>query len=403
MSRPRVVLNVFAARQSARQPGGTWAPSQLSSRIRNRPALHTSSVSTSTGKSQPVKVQSRPSHRQHLPLAAPATSTSEARSVLDRLQVRRERLAAARSTSDEASKPRKLETWATIRQRHATRPNVGASSEKQAHPRQPLGAHRARQIIPVAEKLNIPSRQSSSERSVMTGESFSSIGIEPYLVARGICTPRTLLQPPSSIVNLSTNIHRGPLTPPAPRAVKHHDVNCKPVPFAIPMKVPLRGILKKDGQHRSTARSAVTWARQLTRVKLVDKWIGVAQELDSPAVVSNKSDHVYPDPAKYIGHMIGWSGPHGRDHDVFSFSDTVGAVLAHHAECRRPHCNKRRLHRYKSEWYWHRLTCPEQSPREAQGPDEEDYGMFNNRHGFTARLFEPTGDRLPKDVGLYNW
>ncbi|KAL8808050.1 MAG: hypothetical protein Q9182_000328 [Xanthomendoza sp. 2 TL-2023] len=283
MSRARVVLNLLAARQSARQTGEhTWAPSQPSSRIRNRPALHTSSVSTSTGKSQPVKVQSRPSHRQHLPLAAPATSTLGARSVLDRLQARRERLAAARSTSDEASKPGKLETWATIRQRHATRPNVGASSEKRAHPRQPLGAHRARQTLPVAEKLNIPSRQPSSERSVMTGESFSSIGFESYLVARNICAPRQLLQHSSYIIDLSTNIHQGPLTPQAPRAVKHHNVTCEPVPFAIPsksIKVPLRGILKRDGQHRSTARSAVTWARGLTTVTLVDKWIGVAQWL----------------------------------------------------------------------------------------------------------------------------
>lgn len=132
MSRARVVLNLLAARQAARQTGEhTWAPSQPSSRIRNRPAMHTSSIATSTGKSQPVKVQSRPFHPQRLPHAAPAIQTSEARSILNRLQARRERLATTRSTSHQASIPAKHETWTTVRQRHATRPRTGASSEKQ--------------------------------------------------------------------------------------------------------------------------------------------------------------------------------------------------------------------------------------------------------------------------------
>ncbi|KAL8681679.1 MAG: hypothetical protein Q9186_002196 [Xanthomendoza sp. 1 TL-2023] len=381
MSRARVVLNLLAARQAARQSGEhVWAPSQPSSRIRNRPALHTSSLSTSTGRSQPVKVQSRPSLRQRLPLAAPATSTSEASSVLDRLQARRERLAAARSSSDKASKPGKLETWATIRQRHAT-PNVGASHGKPAHPRQPLSAYRARQTQPVAEKPNVPSRQSSSEPSVMTGESFSSIDIESLLmVAKAILPPR-------------------PLTPQAPRAVRHHDVNCKPVPFAIPSKsskVPLRGILKRDGRDRSTAGMGITWARQLTRVRIVDRWIGVAQPVDSPAVVSNKFDHVHPDPARLTGRIRSWPGSNGRDY-YLTGNDRWGAQ---HAECQSPDCNKRRLHRWQGRLSW--LHCLEKDVG-VPGPGEEDFRMFNARRGFTPHEYPRTGDRLLKDVGLEDW
>lgn len=150
MSRSRAVLDLLAARQAARQSRDRpWAqPQPSSSGIRNRPALPVSSTSTSTGKSQPVpcirsgkaalqtssspKVQSRPFHRQAVPIAV--SPKSETRSVLDRLQARRDRLAAAaRPTSDKASitPGTTKETWATIRQRHGTQRKVGASHKKQ--------------------------------------------------------------------------------------------------------------------------------------------------------------------------------------------------------------------------------------------------------------------------------
>lgn len=200
MLRSRVVLDLLAARQAARQTGEQQlqAKSQPITRIRNRPALHTSSS---------PKVQSRPFHRQDVSTAAPRITTSGASSViLARLQARKERLAAACSSSDKASIPDKRETWATVRQRHATRPSGGASSKKPGEhsiltivarrmvtdilpaPRQPLNAHRARQLPPVVEKLNKPARQVSPAASVMTGSSFSYIA--PIVVAQATSSPR---------------------------------------------------------------------------------------------------------------------------------------------------------------------------------------------------------------------
>lgn len=71
-------------------------------------------------------------------------------------------------------------------------------------PRQPLIAHRARQVPPVVENLDKPPRQPSSASSVMTGSSFSFI--VPTMVAQAISTPRKLPQHSSAIVDF-------PLTP----------------------------------------------------------------------------------------------------------------------------------------------------------------------------------------------
>ena len=124
MFRSRVVLTLLAARQAARQSGEqSRAKSQPCTRIRNRPALQTSSS---------PKVLSQPSLRQDKPTAAPRLLTSEAQSVVDRLQARRVRLAtAAGPSSDNASISGKSETRTTVRQRRDTRPSGGASSEKQ--------------------------------------------------------------------------------------------------------------------------------------------------------------------------------------------------------------------------------------------------------------------------------
>ncbi|KAL8733326.1 MAG: hypothetical protein Q9166_002150 [cf. Caloplaca sp. 2 TL-2023] len=357
MLRLRVVLDKSIAREAARQSRET--------RIRNRPALQTSSSSS-------PKVQSRPFHQQVMPTAAP--STSEARSVMNRLQARRERLAAAASHTSEASRPgNKRETWATVRQRHATRPTGGASSEKQAAARQPLIAHRARQVPPVVEKLSNPSRQASTESSVMTGSSFSYI--VPTMVAQATSTPR-------------------PLTPQAPRAARYHDVNCQPVPFAIPVKsaeVPLRGILKRNGQHRGTARRALRWAEesQLEVVKVVDRWIGVPWPQDSPEKVVKKSDHIQPDPTKYLGRVRGWT-----DNLI-----TGDHASYQHAECRSPECNKRKLHKFNG-WYDMRARVGDDSKKY---PGQHIFA-FNKDRGFTfSESPVKSAAKLPKDIGLDIW
>ncbi|KAL8638702.1 MAG: hypothetical protein Q9226_008969, partial [Calogaya cf. arnoldii] len=117
MLRSRVVLDLLAARRAALQNG------ELAIKATSQPSRITSSS---------PKVQSRPFHRQEMSTAAPRITTSGAPSaILARLQARKERLAAACSSSDKASIPGKPhERWTTVRQRHATRPSGGASSEK---------------------------------------------------------------------------------------------------------------------------------------------------------------------------------------------------------------------------------------------------------------------------------
>ncbi|KAI4228833.1 MAG: hypothetical protein L6R36_001335 [Xanthoria steineri] len=243
-----------------------------------------------------------------------------------RLQARKERLAAACSSSDKASIPDKRERWATVRQRHATRPSGGASSEKPA-PRQPLIAHRARQLPPVAEKLNKPARQVSPASSVMTGSSFSYIA--PHVAAQATSSPR-------------------PLTPNAPRATSFRNVNCAPVPFAIPVKpskVPLRGILKRNGQHRVTAGRRIRLAEELNTVKIVDRWIGQPCAMESPEKPAKRMDFVHPDPTRTMGNLYGFPGPNGQDSFIHGSEPAF-----QHAECGSPDCNKKGLHQFSKRY-----------------------------------------------------
>ncbi|KAL8787577.1 MAG: hypothetical protein Q9213_002139 [Squamulea squamosa] len=367
MLRSRIVIDLLSARQAARQSGEqSWAKSQPSSRIRNRPALQSSSS---------PKVQSRPFHRQEVSTAAPRISTSGAQSVIARLQARRERLAAACSSPDKASIPGKRETWTSIRQRHATRPYGGALSEKQAL-RQPASTHRARQVQPVAEKLNQPARQSSPANSVETGASFSFIA--PVAQATS---------PPC------------PMTPNAPRAGKFHNVSCQLVSFALPVKsskVPLRGILKRNGQHRRTAGRGLRWAEKLTTERIVERWIDEPCSQDSPEVVVKKSDHVHPDPARFTGRLRSWPGPNGRDD--YLTGDSIS--IAQHAECPSPDCNKKQLHQRTGRVYMEKLL----DRRLDEMPPGMDIWMFNAGLDFThRRRAPPVGGRLPKDVGLEDW
>lgn len=81
------------------------------------------------------------------------------------------------------------------------------------------------------------------------------------------------------IVACSADLDKVPLTPDAPRAARFRDVKCEPVPWAIPVKsskVPLRGILKRNGQDRVTVKAGrkVGFAKELASVKVVDRWIG---------------------------------------------------------------------------------------------------------------------------------
>ena len=104
------------------------------------------------------------------------------------------------------------------------------------------------------------------------------------------------------IVACSANVDEVPLTPDAPRAARFRDVKCEPVPWAIPVKsskVPLRGILKRNGQDRVTVKAGrkVGFAKELASVKVVDRWIGQpwVSLLFSPSQTSAFSFHLLPD------------------------------------------------------------------------------------------------------------
>ncbi|KAL9038295.1 MAG: hypothetical protein Q9180_003224 [Flavoplaca navasiana] len=331
MSRSRVVLDLLAARQAARQTGELQAKSQPIS-MRNRPPLQQSSS---------PKVQSQPFQRQVLSTAAPIVKSSGAKSVLERLQARKERLAAA-SSSDKASIPGNHERWTAIRQRHATRTTGGASSEKPAA-RQPL--NRTRQVLPpVVERLNKPARQVLTAASVKTGPSFSCVA--PTVVAP---FDRSLL----------------PLTPDAPRAARFRDVKCEPVPWAIPVKsskVPLRGILKRNGQDRVTVKAErkVGFAKELASVKVVDRWIGEPW--------AKRMEFVHPDPSR-------------------SASPLDGTLLMGMLD-------------FNARWeYEHVLGQPQE-----QMPRGLSLWQFNNQLGFGySKQKSTTGPGLPKDIGLDLW
>ncbi|KAL8641334.1 MAG: hypothetical protein Q9226_008649, partial [Calogaya cf. arnoldii] len=145
-----------------------------------------------------------------------------------------------------------------------------------------------------------------------------------------------------------------PLTPNAPRAARSHNVNCAPVPFLlIPVKVPLRGILKSNRQHRVTAGRKVTFEEEakLQAVKIVSRWIG---EPSTPDALRKKYDHVHVDPTPLLGQLRGWTaygldgGPTGQDSYIHGTTP-----LFQHAECGSPVCNKKKLHQYKGRVaYW---------------------------------------------------
>ncbi|KAL9025171.1 MAG: hypothetical protein Q9196_005962 [Gyalolechia fulgens] len=394
MSRSKVVLDLLSARAAARQSREKpWAPSQPGAHgIRNRPALP-SSLSTSAGMSQPAhcirsgksalqskssspKVQSRPLHTQPVQIAP--SPKSRAKSIMDRLQARRDRLATtARPTLDKASVTpgTTTETWMTVRQRHDPHRRVGASHEKQARP---ALASRARQASPetlLIESL-FPSSQSSPESSITTGRSFSAIAPT---------TPRRNLRP---------------LMPQAPRPVKFREAGIRAVSFPALIKstkaLP-KGILKKAGAKRSTAKRAVTWAGELEKVAVVDRWIGCSVDLESSgkvqqAAAAAKGLDVHPDPSRYLGKLWGWTGPDGEDEYVFGEAST-----ANHAECRSPDCNKRTLHQYKRRSWWHAVTGDKQEHL----PLGEPLQIFNQRHGYSWSSFPRSARRYPKERGLF--
>ena len=145
MSRSRVVLDLLSARGAARQSRERpWVQSQPSSSgIRNRPALP---VSSSSGKSQPVhcvrsgkaapqslssvpKVPSRPFHRQSVQIAV--SPKSGARSILDRLQARKDRLAPVAAPSSDKASITVLDRLQARRERLATA--AAPSSDKPSH------------------------------------------------------------------------------------------------------------------------------------------------------------------------------------------------------------------------------------------------------------------------------
>ncbi|KAL8825388.1 MAG: hypothetical protein Q9170_007812 [Blastenia crenularia] len=388
MSRSRVVLDLLSARRAARElrerPWATVNPQPRPSGIRTRPAMPVSSTSSDkprlahcirSGKaalqssSSSPKVQSQPFHCQRVPIAV--APTSGARSILDRLQARRDRLAtAARPTSDKASiipGPTK-ETWTTVRQRHVSPPVVGASHEKQARP---ALRSRARQASPetlLIESLFPVTSQASPASSITTGRSFSFIAAPT--------TPRR------------TSPLR-PSMPHAPRSVKFHEVGIRTVSFPALVqssKALPKGILKKAGENRSTAKRAVTWGTDVVRE--VSRWIGCSDIF--PEEVGKGLD-VHPDPSRYLGRLWGWTGPEGED--SYSFGKNRPAV---HAECPSPECNKKALHQYRRQNFWHQHT----GGVDAHFPRGERLQVFNERHGFSFSTSPRTGKRYPKDRGL---
>ncbi|KAL8932792.1 MAG: hypothetical protein Q9216_006674 [Gyalolechia sp. 2 TL-2023] len=401
MSRARVVLDLLAARTAARQSREKpWAASQPGPHgIRNRPAMPSSSSSLSTGKSQPArsirsgkaallatssssspKVPSRPLPRQAVQIAR--SPNTRAKSIMDRLQARRDRLAGAAGPTLKASgvtPGTTTETWRALRQRHDSHPSVGASHEKQARP---TLVSRARQPSPetlLIESL-FPESQSSPESSITTGRSFSPIVLAP-------ATPRRNLRP---------------MMPQAPRTVKFREAGVRALSFPASVKstkaLP-KGILKKAGAKGSTAKRAVTWAGELEKVTVVDRWIGCSVDLESPekvqqATAAAKARDVHPDPTRYLGKLWGWTGPDGEDDYIFGETS-----IANHAECQSPDCNKKTLHQYKRKSWWHAVTGDKQEHL----PLGEPLQIFNQRQGYSWSSQPRSERRYPKERGLFNY
>ncbi|KAL8700540.1 MAG: hypothetical protein Q9201_005391 [Fulgogasparrea decipioides] len=358
MFRSKVVLDRLAARAAARQSRGqqSQAPSQPSSGIRNRPALQPSSASSLSSRPQLVTSdrprKAAPQHPTNSSLtdrsqpvtstrprktALQSRSTSSASSVMCRLQVRRERLAASRSQPvDIANRPVVLETWVSRRQRLATRPQDHST---------------AHEPVPAAPTTRQDRRASVS--SATTGRSFS-----PVVPTLGKYTA-----PPTA------NVDPLPPTPQAPQATRFHDVNVPPVPFTLatrPTQVgPLKGILKKTHGHRSIVKRAVAWMEgDILGMEIVDRWIVRPQD-------------VHPNPDRLLGGLRGWATSADGETEITSGEDNT----ANHAECRRSHCNKRGLHQYARRKF---LETHLQEPEfYAHLPPGEHLGTFNSKRGFT--------------------
>ncbi|KAL8949885.1 MAG: hypothetical protein Q9222_004042 [Ikaeria aurantiellina] len=316
--------------------------------------------------SQPINNCSRKAalDRQEMPTAG--TVRSKARAVMDRLKARRDRLVtlARPVASDSASTRPSIKRWTSIRESIGARFSGGVNKPKPAQRPAPR-VHHHRQAPPMAtlaESKKSSARQAPSDTSgATTGRSFE-------FIAPVMASSKSLLRP---------------ATPQAPRAARFHGINIQPVPFPVLVKtskVPLKGILKKTGQHKATAKKAVTWGRE-DETRVVDRWIEGMQ-------------HRHPDPTRYLGQLWGWGDEDSEDSWI-----TGSTFSAHHAECTRAYCNKRDLHQYQRRLFYYLVmkTVPEELP-EGQHILE-----FNKEHESEYSRTKTGGrPRLPKDLGLDN-
>ncbi|KAL8711636.1 MAG: hypothetical protein Q9220_004046 [cf. Caloplaca sp. 1 TL-2023] len=280
MFRSRVVQDLISARAARQLERTHLARSQVTtgrsqpvdsncsrkaalqkSSISTSTALQTTSISTSAGMSQPINNCSRKAALGGQEMRNTGTVISEARSVMDRLKARRERLVtlACPVASESASRKPGIKKWTSIRESIGTRSKHGENKSRPAQRPAPR-VHHLRQAQPMAtlaESKKSSARQELSEISGATdGRSFE-------FIAPMVASAMSLLRP---------------ATPQAPRAARFHGVKTQPVPFPVlvkSFKVPLKGILKKTGQHKVAAKKAVTWRKEddMVETRVVDRWI----------------------------------------------------------------------------------------------------------------------------------
>ncbi|KAL8629350.1 hypothetical protein Q9189_004923 [Teloschistes chrysophthalmus] len=158
-----------------------------------------------------------------------------------------------------------------------------------------------------------------------------------------------------------------PPTPQAPRATRFRDAMpgsvCRTA-LVKPSEDLRKGILKRAGGRRSKPRATVRWvAGDITSTKVVTRWIDPHQ-------------HIFPSMDRITGTLWGWKkSPLGEASYL-----TGSSKPANHAGCRRPLCNKRSLHQWETRWDLTGFTGTAQP----QLPRGERLCEFNQRHGFTT-------------------
>ncbi|KAL8930128.1 MAG: hypothetical protein Q9208_000745 [Pyrenodesmia sp. 3 TL-2023] len=387
------------------------------------PTTSSSSLSTSSGRSQPIpriRSQKAALQRQVVPTSRSTDELiSNARHVRDRLQARLDSRAPA-AASISVKKAKVVETCGAVRRPHVSRQD-SASLQKQARPAL-LSKGRQRMTDAAIEDLLIdslfPSSQSSpSESSMTTGRSFSFVA--PSREMQAPAPLQALVVPVTSTADRTSS--RLPMTPQAPRAVKFHDIGARAAPIPILLKstkaLP-KGILKKNGKARSGGKRTVRWREDCWAVKSRDgqrlgevewmkrvpRWIGVPQVEEDPRgafqqhasvlEAKAKARDVHPDPTKLLGGRLrGWTGPDGQDEYIFAEESPFA-----HVECQSPGCNKKLLHQGDKRVHLDRVGVSRELVNSL--PHGENLQIFNHRLGYAHSVSPRTGRQYPKDRGM---